>query len=62
MRFGERGTTFGDPIVATAIVDLLLHHSKTLNSPDESYRPTEQRRAALLSGRTWDGAQVRCLK
>lgn len=40
---------FGDPIIATAILDRLLHHSTTLNIKGESYRLKEKRRAGLLS-------------
>ena len=29
--YGEWGTIFGDPIIATAILDRLLHHSTTVN-------------------------------
>ena len=36
--YGEWGSIFGDPIIATAILDRLLHHSTTLNIRGESYR------------------------
>jgi DNA replication protein DnaC len=39
---------FGDPIIATAILDRLLHHSTTMNIKGESYRLKEKRRAGLL--------------
>ena len=29
--YGEWGSMFGDPIIATAILDQLLHHSTTVN-------------------------------
>ena len=29
--YGEWGSIFGDPIIATAILDRLLHHSTTIN-------------------------------
>ena len=43
------GETFNDPILATAILDRLLHYSTTLNIKGESYRLKEKRRAGLLS-------------
>src|SRR5947209_16085040 len=36
--YGEWGSIFGDPIIATAILDRLLHHSTTVNIRGESYR------------------------
>ena len=47
--YGEWGTVFGDPIIATAILDRLLHHSTTVNIRGESYRLKERRKAGLLS-------------
>lgn len=38
-------------MLATAILDRLLHHATTLNIKGESYRLKEKRRAGLL-GRT----------
>jgi DNA replication protein DnaC len=46
--YGEWGTIFGDPIIATAILDRLLHHSTTLNIRGESYRLKERRKAGLI--------------
>ncbi|MGH9894410.1 MAG: IS21-like element helper ATPase IstB [bacterium] len=40
---------FGDAIIATAILDRLLHHSTTLNIKGESYRLKEKRKAGLLA-------------
>jgi len=39
---------FGDPVVATAILDRLLHYSHVLTIRDDSYRLREKRRAGLL--------------
>ena len=39
---------FGDAVVATAILDRLLHHATTLNIKGESYRLKEKRKAGLL--------------
>jgi hypothetical protein len=44
---GEWGSIFGDPIIATAILDRLLHHSTTVNIRGESYRLKERRKAGL---------------
>jgi len=34
--YGDWGSIFGDPIIATAILDRLLHHSTTINIRGES--------------------------
>ena len=47
--YGEWGSIFGDPIIATAILDRLLHHSTTVNIRGESYRLKERRKAGLIS-------------
>jgi hypothetical protein len=39
---------FNDQVLATAILDRLLHYSTTLNIKGESYRLKEKRRAGLL--------------
>ena len=41
-------TVFGDPVVATAILDRLLHHSHVLTIRGDSYRLREKRRSGLL--------------
>jgi DNA replication protein DnaC len=46
--YADWGSIFGDPIIATAILDRLLHHSTTVNIRGESYRLKERRRAGLL--------------
>jgi DNA replication protein DnaC len=46
--FMDWGEVFNDPVLATAILDRLLHHSTTLNIKGESYRLKEKRRAGLL--------------
>ena len=46
--FLDWGETFNDPVIATAILDRLLHYSTTLNIKGESYRLKEKRRAGLL--------------
>lgn len=59
--FLDWGEIFNDPILATAILDRLLHHSTTLNIKGESYRLKEKRRAGLL-GRTKPEAEAETLK
>lgn len=46
--YGEWGEIFGDSVIASAILDRLLHHSVTLNIKGESYRLREKRKAGLL--------------
>ncbi len=46
--FGQWGEIFGDPIIATAILDRLLHHSMTINIKGESYRLKEKQKAGVL--------------
>src|ERR1700735_1167918 len=46
--YGEWGSIFGDTIIATAILDRLLHHSTTVNIRGESYRLKERRKAGLI--------------
>jgi DNA replication protein DnaC len=45
---GEWGSVFADPVVATAILDRLLHHSHVLTIRGDSYRLREKRRAGLI--------------
>jgi DNA replication protein DnaC len=45
---GEWGVVFGDPVVATAILDRLLHHSHVVTIRGNSYRLREKRRSGLL--------------
>jgi DNA replication protein DnaC len=47
--FVDWGEVFNDHVLATAILDRLLHHATTLNIKGESYRLKEKRRAGLLS-------------
>jgi DNA replication protein DnaC len=44
----EWGTVLNDPVVATAILDRLLHHSHVLTIRGDSYRLREKRRSGLL--------------
>ena len=45
---GEWGDIFGDNVLATAILDRLLHHSEVVTIRGESYRLMEKRRSGLL--------------
>lgn len=47
--YSDWGAVFGDPVIATAVLDRLLHHSTTINIRGESYRLKERRKAGLLS-------------
>jgi DNA replication protein DnaC len=46
--FLDWGEVFNDPVLATAVLDRLLHYATTLNIKGESYRLKEKRRAGLL--------------
>lgn len=46
--FLDWGEMFNDPVLATAVLDRLLHYSTTLNIKGESYRLKEKRKAGLL--------------
>ncbi len=50
--FVDWGEIFGDQVLATAILDRLLHHATTLNIKGESYRLKEKRKAGLLGSAT----------
>ncbi|RMD65502.1 AAA family ATPase [Candidatus Parcubacteria bacterium] len=51
-RFLDWGEVFNDPVLATAVLDRLLHHATTLNIKGESYRLREKRKAGLLGRST----------
>ena len=57
--YGDWGSIFGDTIIATAILDRLLHHSTTVNIRGESYRLKDRRRAGLVGGREEGADQAR---
>ena len=46
--YGEWGEIFGDPVIATAILDRILHHSITLNIKGESYRLKKRKKTGIL--------------
>ena len=46
--FGAWGEVFGDRVIATAILDRVLHHAVTLNIRGNSYRLKEKLKAGLV--------------
>ncbi len=46
---GEWDSVFGDAVVATAILDRLLHHSHVITIRGDSYRLREKRHSGLIS-------------
>jgi DNA replication protein DnaC len=54
---GAWGEVFGDAVIASAILDRLLHHSITVNIKGESFRLKEKLRAGLLKPKL-DGPSV----
>ena len=47
--YGEWGEVFHDNVLATAVLDRLLHHSHTINIKGDSYRLKDKRKAGLLA-------------
>ena len=47
--YSQWGDVFGDPVLATAILDRLLHHSTTINIKGDSYRLKEKLKAGLMT-------------
>ena len=47
--FGEWGELLGDTVIASGVLDRLLHHSHVLNIRGEGYRLREKRQAGLFS-------------
>ncbi len=54
----EWGTVFADPVLATAILDRLLHHSHVLTIRGDSYRLRVERKSGLQPPPAGDGAPV----
>jgi DNA replication protein DnaC len=46
--FGTWGEVFGDPVIATAILDRVLHHAITINIRGNSYRLKDKLKAGLV--------------
>ena len=47
--YGDWASFLGDPVLAAAILDRLLHHSVTVNIRGESYRLRNRRKAGVLT-------------
>ena len=47
--FAGWGELLGDSVIATAILDRLLHHSHVINIRGESYRLRDKRQAGLMT-------------
>src|SRR5262249_23558959 len=54
----EWGTVFADPVVATAILDRLLHHSHVLTIRGDSFRLRAKRKSGLIRPPASHGAPV----
>ena len=50
--FADWGEVFNDHVLATAILDRLLHHATALNIKGESYRLREKKKAGLFGRRS----------
>jgi len=46
--FGSWGDVFGDRVIATAILDRVLHHAITINIRGNSYRLKDKLKAGLV--------------
>ena len=46
------GKVFGDDVLATAILDRLLHHAITFNIKGDSYRLREKKKAGIYPAQT----------
>jgi len=46
--YGEWGEIFGDHVIASAVLDRILHHCTTINIKGESYRLKERRKQGIL--------------
>ena len=47
--YGDWGTIFQDNVIASAILDRLLHHSTTINIKGESYRLKDKKKAGVIA-------------
>ena len=47
--FGEWGELMGDPVLATAVLDRLLHHSHVVNIRGNSYRLKEKLKTGIYA-------------
>ena len=56
--FGEWGELLGDTVIASAVLDRLLHHSHVLNIRGESFRLREKRQSGIFSSHQRLGANT----
>ena len=49
---GDWGQIFADNVIASAILDRLLHHSTTINIKVESYRLKDKKKAGVIGAKT----------
>ena len=50
--YGDWGSIFADNVIASAILDRLLHHSTTINIKGESYRLKDKKKAGVIAAKT----------
>lgn len=50
--YGDWGQIFADNVIASAILDRLLHHSTTINIKGESYRLKDKKKAGVIAPKT----------
>jgi len=50
--YGDWGSIFADNVIASAILDRLLHHSTTINIKGESYRLKDKKKAGVIDAKT----------
>jgi DNA replication protein DnaC len=56
--FTEWGEIFSDTVLASAILDRLLHHATTINIKGESYRLREKKKAGFFDRQVMSSSQV----
>ena len=56
--FADWGEVFNDQVLATAILDRLLHHATTVNIKGDSYRLREKKKAGLLKPKATEPEEV----
>ena len=56
--YGDWGEIFADQVLASAILDRLLHYSTTINIRGHSYRLREKRKAGVFSELTEPAQEV----
>ena len=49
--YGQWGEIFQDNVIASAVLDRILHHCTTINIKGESYRLKERKKLGLQTGK-----------